>query len=150
MQRCSAARIHARRRAERGRRATLKEHTRRFGVFSVRSLLLLWVCTSVATLGYAYVDLQVTPGLVQERGFSIDLDLSRVGELWHWGGRLLNEGAMGLLIFNAIIVGGFLALIALWVGELPRRALQPRSDSQPAASKVTTTVAFGSVPPPAQ
>ena len=119
-------------------------------MFSVRSLLLLWVCTSLATLGYAYVDLQVTPGLVQEKGFSIDLDLSRVGELWHWGGRLLNEGAMGLLIFNAIIVGGFLALIALWAGQLLRRALLARNDSERAATKVTTTVAFGSVPPPAQ
>jgi hypothetical protein len=118
-------------------------------VFSVRSLLLLWVCTSLATLGYAYVDLQVTPGLVQEKGFSIDLDLSRVGELWHWGGRLLNEGAMGLLVFNAIIVGGFLALIALWVGQLLRRVL-PANEPQPASTKVTTTVAFGSVPPPAQ
>ena len=118
-------------------------------MFSVRSLLLLWVCTSLAILGYAYVDLQVTPGLVQEKGFSIDLDFSRVGELWHWGGRLLNEGAMGLLVFNAIIVGGFLALIALWVGQLLRRALLPRSDTPPTPSNATT-VAFGSVPPPAQ
>ena len=119
-------------------------------MLSVRSLLLLWVCTSVATLGYAYVDLQVTPGLVQEKGFSIDLDFSRIGELWHWGGRLLNEGAMGLLVFNAIIVGGFLALIALWIGQLLRRALRPRGEAQPTPTTVTTTVAFGSVPPPAQ
>jgi hypothetical protein len=119
-------------------------------VFTVRSLLLLWVCTSIATLGYAYVDLHVTPGLIQERGFSIDLDVSRVGELWHWGGRLLNEGAMSLLIFNAIIVGGFLALIVLWVAQLLRRALLPRDETEPAASSVSTTVAFGSVPPPAQ
>jgi hypothetical protein len=119
-------------------------------VFSVRSLLILWVCTSFATLGYAYVDLRVTPGLIQERGFSIDLDLSRVGELWHWGGRLLNEGAMSLLVFNAIIVGGFLALIVLWLGQLLRRAWQPRTEPEAAATSVSTSVAFGSVPPPAQ
>ena len=116
-------------------------------MFSVRLLLLLWVCTSLATLGYAYVDLRVTPGLLQERGFSIELDFTRVGELWHWGGRLLNEGAFGLLVFNAIIVGGFLSLIALWIAELARRILQSRNGS-PASS--STTVAFGSIPPPAQ
>lgn len=118
-------------------------------MFSVRLLLLLWVCTSLATLGYAYLDLHITPGLIQERGFSIDLDFTRVGELWHWGGRLLNEGAMSLLVFNAIIVGGFLALLVLWVAQLLRRILQPRSEPEPTAPSVSTTVAFGSVPPPA-
>ena len=115
-------------------------------MFSVRSLLLLWVCTSLAILGYAYVDLRFTPGLLQERGFSIELDFTRVGELWHWGGRLLNEGAFGLLVFNAIIVGGFLSLIALWIAELARRVLQPRSGSPSSSS----TVAFDSIPPPAE
>jgi len=118
-------------------------------VFSVRSLLLMWVCTSLATLGYAYLDLHITPGLIQERGFSIDLDFTRVGELWHWGGRLLNEGAMSLLVFNAIIVGGFLALLVLWVSQLLRRALQPRNEPEPSSASVSTSVAFGSVPPPA-
>jgi hypothetical protein len=119
-------------------------------VFTVRSLLLLWVCASLATLGYAYVDLRVTPGLIQERGYSIDLDLARIGELWHWGGRLLNEGAIGLLVVNAIIVGGFLALLVLWLGQLLRRTLLSRNEAEQAPSSVTTTVAFGSVPPPAQ
>lgn len=119
-------------------------------MLSVRSLLLLWVCASLATLGYAYVDLQVTPGLVHERGYSIDLDFARIGELWHWGGRLLNEGAIGLLVVNSILVGGFLALIVLWVGQLLRRVLKPRVEAEPAPNSVTTTVAFGSVRPPAQ
>jgi len=74
-------------------------------VFSVRSLLSVWVSSSLATLGYAYADLSLTPGLHQERGFSIHVDISRIGELWHWGGRLLNEGAIGLLVLNAIMVG---------------------------------------------
>ena len=119
-------------------------------MFCVRSLLLTWVCTSLATLGYAYVDLHFTPGLVQERGFSIDLDFSRVGELWHWGGRLLNEGAMGLLILNSILVGGFLALCLLWVVQQLRRALHPHAAAEAAPASVSTTVAFGSIPPPAQ
>lgn len=119
-------------------------------MLSVRSLLLLWVCASLATLGYAYVDLRVTPGLAHERGYSIDLDFARIGELWHWGGRLLNEGAIGLLVVNSIIVGGFLALIVLWIGQVLQRALQPRIEVEPAPNSVTTTVAFGSVPPPAQ
>ena len=116
---------------------------------SVRSLLLLWVCASLATLGYAYVDLRFTPGLIQERGYSIDLDVARIGELWHWGGRLLNEGALGLLILNAVIVGGFLALLLLWAAQLLRRALQPRPEAEPAPNS-GNTVAFGSVPPPAE
>lgn len=118
-------------------------------MFSVRSLLLLWVCASLATLGYAYVDLRVTPGLAEERGYSIALDLARIGELWHWGGRLLNEGAIGLLVFNAIIVGGFIALLVLWVGQVLRRLLQPQAEAEQAPSSVTS-VALGSVPPPAQ
>jgi hypothetical protein len=119
-------------------------------VFSVRSLLLLWACSSLATLGYAYVDLSVTPDLHLERGFSIELDFSRIGELWHWGGRLLNEGALGLLIFNAIAVGGLVALLLLWAAQLGRRALQARGQPRTPAPPVTTTVAFGSVPPPAR
>jgi hypothetical protein len=119
-------------------------------VLSVRSLLLLWVCASLATLGYAYVDLRVTPGLIQERGYSIDLDFARIGELWHWGGRLLNEGALSLLILNAVIVGGFLSLLLLWVSQMLRRVLQPRNEAEQAPNSGNTTVAFGSVPPPAQ
>ncbi len=116
---------------------------------SVRSLLFVWVSSSLATLGYAYADLSLTPGLHQERGFSIQLDIERVGELWHWGGRLLNEGAIGLLIFNAIIVGGFLALLVLWLGQLAQQVLSARREARSAESPVSTTVAFGSIPPPA-
>src|SRR5688572_33512751 len=129
------------------------EHTRRFGVFSVRSLLFVWVSSSLATLGYAYADLSLTPGLHQERGFSIHIDVTRIGELWHWGGRLLNEGAIGLLVLNAIMVGGILSLLVLWVGQLLQGMLQkavpaPRGTVRAEAS-ASSSVAFGSVPPPA-
>lgn len=93
-------------------------------MFSVRSLLVVWVSSSLATLGYAYADLNLTPGLHQERGFSVHIDITRVGELWHWGGRLLNEGAIGLLVLNAIMVGGILALLMLWLGQVLQGLLQ--------------------------
>jgi hypothetical protein len=130
-------------------RATLIEQPRRFGVFSVRSLLFVWVSSSLATLGYAYADLSLTPGLHQERGFSIHIDIARIGELWHWGGRLLNEGAMGLLVLNAIVVGGFLALLMLWLGQLLSRVLAVRRNASAAQTSTPTSVTYGRVPPPA-
>jgi hypothetical protein len=117
-------------------------------VFSVRSLLFVWVSSSLATLGYAYADLNLTPGLHQERGFSIHIDITRIGELWHWGGRLLNEGAISLLVLNAIMVGGFLSLIMLWFGQLLSRILSSRRQAS-AEGASTKSVAFGSIPPPA-
>lgn len=122
-------------------------------MFSVRSLLVVWVSSSLATLGYAYADLSLTPGLHQERGFSIHIDFARIGELWHWGGRLLNEGAIGLLVLNAIMVGGILALLMLWLGQLLQAVLQKAVPAQQEAARAdgatASTVAFGSVPPPA-
>jgi hypothetical protein len=118
-------------------------------VFSVRSLLSVWVSSSLATLGYAYADLSLTPGLHQERGFSIHVDISRIGELWHWGGRLLNEGAIGLLVLNAIMLGGLLALLMLWVGQLLNRVLPGRREASSGDATASTSVAFGSIPPPA-
>ena len=122
-------------------------------MFSVRSLLVVWVSSSLATLGYAYADLSLTPGLHQERGFSIHIDFARIGELWHWGGRLLNEGAIGLLVLNAIMVGGILALLMLWLGQLLQAVLQKvapaRQEAVRADGSTASNVAFGSVPPPA-
>jgi hypothetical protein len=118
-------------------------------VFSLRSLLLVWVSSSLATLGYAYADLNLTPGLHQEHGFSISIDIARAGELWHWGGRLLNEGAMELLILNAILVGGFIALLVLWLGQLAQRLRGAREQRSAPETAVSTSVALGSVPPPA-
>jgi hypothetical protein len=118
-------------------------------VVSVRSLLFVWVSSSLATLGYAFADLNLTPGLHQERGFSIHIDMARIGELWHWGGRLLNEGAIGLLVLNAIVVGGLLALLMLWLGQLLQKALPGRRTAATAEGSPASSVAFGSVPPPA-
>jgi hypothetical protein len=104
----------------------------------------------LATLGYAYADLSLTPGLQHERGFSVHVDIARIGELWHWGGRLLNEGAIGLLVLNAIMVGGFLALLMLWLGQLLSRVFAGRRENAGEADpSASTSVAYGSVPPPA-
>jgi hypothetical protein len=54
------------------------------------------------------------------------------------------------LILNAVIVGGFLSLLLLWVSQMLRRVLQPRNEAEQAPNSGNTTVAFGSVPPPAQ
>jgi hypothetical protein len=118
-------------------------------LFSLRSLLFVWMSSSLVTLGYAYADLSLTPGLHQEHGFSIHVDIERIGELWHWGGRLLNEGAIGLLVLNAIVVGGFIALLMLWVAQLARLARTGRRPRVSEAAPGSTRVAMGSVPPPA-
>lgn len=119
-------------------------------MFSVRSLLIVWVSASLATLGYAFADLSLTPGLHQERGFSIHIDVARIGELWHWGGRLLNDGAIGLLVLNAIVVGGFLALLVLWLGQLFSSTFGGRRSAGPVDTSASSGVALGSVPPPAR
>jgi hypothetical protein len=75
--------------------------------------------------------------------------MSRIGELWHWGGRLLNEGAIGLLVLNAIMLGGLLALLMLWVGQLLNRVLPGRREVPSGDATASTSVAFGSIPPPA-
>jgi hypothetical protein len=109
---------------------------------------MAWAGFTVATVAYAYVDLALSPGLHVESGFSVTLDVARIGELWHWGGRLVREGAVVLLACNAVVVGGLLALVTLWLAESIqhlRRHLRAsaRADRQPPAA-----VAFGSVPPP--
>ena len=117
-------------------------------MFSVRSLLFVWVSSTLATLGYAYADLSLTPGLHQERGFSIHIDVTRIGELWHWGGRLLNEGAIGLLVLNAIMLGGLIALVMLWVGQVVARVMEARRAAS-STEAAPSSVVFGSVRPPA-
>jgi hypothetical protein len=118
-------------------------------VLSFRSLLMAWAGFTLATVAYAYIDLALSPGLHIESGFSMTLDVARIGELWHWGGRLVREGAFVLLLCNAVLVGGLLALLTLWIAESIQhlrqylRASQQRSEERPPAA-----VAFGSVPPP--
>ena len=92
---------------------------------SVRSFLQLWLGLSMAILGYAFVDLKLHPWLLDEQNFSMKPDLSRVGELAHWGGRLLRENQVSLLVCNALILGGLLALSAHALMRRMRRPADP-------------------------
>lgn len=116
-------------------------------MLSLRSLLLTWAGFSLATVAYAYLDLAFTPELRGESGFSLTLDVTRIGELWHWGGRLLREGAVVLLICNAVVVGGILALLTLWLLEGVQHVRQLRG-SRARRPPAGAAVALGSVPPP--
>ena len=92
---------------------------------SVRSFLQLWLGLSAAILGYAFLDLQLHPWLLEEHNFSMKPDLSRAGELVHWGGRLLRENHVSLLVMNALILGGLLALTAHALLRRVRRTAEP-------------------------
>jgi hypothetical protein len=92
---------------------------------SVRSFLQLWLGLSAAILGYAFLDLEMHPWLLHEQNFSMKPDLSRAMELVHWGGRLLRENHLSLLIANALILGGLLSLTAHALMRRMRRPAEP-------------------------
>lgn len=117
-------------------------------MLSFRSLLMAWAGFTLATVAYAYVDLAFTPGLHVESGFSVTLDVARIGELWHWGGRLVREGAFVLLVCNAVLVGGLLALVTLTLAESIQHLRRHLRASQSREHPPPNVVAFGSVPPP--
>jgi hypothetical protein len=85
------------------------------------------VLFSLLTLVYAACDFEFNPTLRYEAGFSMRPDLSRIPELFHWGGRLYCNGAWTLLVSNALVLGGMGALIASGAISLYRR-LQPAAD----------------------
>jgi hypothetical protein len=109
---------------------------------------MAWAGFTVATVAYAYVDLAFTPGLHVESGFSVTLDVARISELWHWGGRLVREGAFVLLVCNAVLLGGLLALVSLWIAEGVQHLRRLLRASPSAERPPPAAVAFGSVPPP--
>ena len=77
---------------------------------SARGFVALWIAIVAALLGYAWFDFRMNPWLLRESHFTMEPDLSQLPELWHAGGRLLRHGALPLLVGNAIVVGGLLAL----------------------------------------
>jgi hypothetical protein len=96
---------------------------------SIRSFLQLWLGLSAAILGYAFLDLELHPWLREEQNFSMKPDLSRAPELVHWGGRLLRESHVSLLLANALILGGLLALTAHALMSRVRRPVEPTVDA---------------------
>lgn len=81
-----------------------------------RTFLLFWVAGTLGVLAYAGLDLTMNPGLALEQSFSMKPDWNRVVDLQHWGGRLIHHGAWPLLVANAFILGGLVALAfsTLW------------------------------------
>ena len=77
---------------------------------SVRAFFGVWSFATVIILGYAFADLAIHPQLRLETNFTMQPDIRRVGELVHWGGRLLKEGHWSLLVANALVLGGVAAL----------------------------------------
>jgi hypothetical protein len=95
-------------------------------MYSVRAFFSLWSLTSGVILAYAFADLGLHPALRRETNFSMQPDIHRVGELVHWGGRLLKEGHWSLLVCNALVIGGVLALV---LAGIVRRFRHERQDA---------------------
>lgn len=115
-------------------------------VDSVSSFLRAWLVATLLIVAYAWVDLRVNPHLARETSFTLTPDIHRISDLWDWGGRLLHHRALGLLLLNAVALGGILAL--LWRGgvSLLRRGRGPNENNR--VSIVPASVPT-SVPPPA-
>ena len=79
--------------------------------------MLLWAVLTALVVGYAFLDLWLSPALWSEQHFSMEPDLSQLWEVRHWGGRLLRERAWGLLAGNALVLGGVAALVLHGVGR---------------------------------
>lgn len=85
-----------------------------------RTFLLFWLAGTLGVLAYAGADLWMNPWLHQEMGHSMTPDWDKVWDLQHWGGRLLRHGAWPLLVSNALIFGGLIALVVSTLLQLIR------------------------------
>ena len=117
-----------------------------FEVDSVSSFLKTWLVATLLIVAYAWVDLRVNPHLALETSFTLTPDIHRISDLWDWGGRLLHHRALGLLVLNAIALGGILALVWRGGAAVVRRLRTPMENSR--ISIVPASVPT-SVPPPA-
>lgn len=83
---------------------------------------MFWFFSVAGILTYAVLDLQANPWLHQESYFTVNPSLERLPDILHWGGRLLRHGAWPLLLANAIVLGGLIAvLVAALLGWWERR-----------------------------
>ena len=117
-----------------------------FEVDSVSNFLKAWLAATLLIVGYAWVDLRFNPHLYYETSYTLTPDVTRLSDLWDWGGRLLHHGAVGLLVLNAIALGGITAIVARGAIALVHRLRAP--SDQPRVSIVPASVPT-SVPPPA-
>ncbi len=105
---------------------------------SVRSFVKLWAGFAIAILTYAFFDLRLNPWLHEEHAFTMRPDLNQIGDLVHWGGRLLKEDAVVLLVSNALVLSGLIALGVHAVVRLFRRG-RP-SEEQPVVPEERVSV----------
>lgn len=82
-----------------------------FEVDSARGFVRLWLGLTLGVLTYAWLDLRMNPRLAMETRFSMRPNLDQAWDLLHWGGRLLNHGALYMLVGNAIVLSGMAALL---------------------------------------
>lgn len=54
-------------------------------------------------------------------------DLSKVPDLAHWGGRLMHHGAWPLLLANAVLLGGLIALAMSFLLKKRKPSKAPES-----------------------
>jgi hypothetical protein len=114
-------------------------------VDSARGFVRLWFLLALLILGYAWVDLRLNPRLYFETEISMRPDLSQLPDLMHWGGRLLNHGAVSLLLGNALVLAGLAALLGRGIAHFVRKLLHP-SLTPPVS--IVPAAAPTSVPPP--
>jgi hypothetical protein len=115
-------------------------------VDSVSGFLKAWLVATALVVAYAWVDLHANPHLQLESAFTLSPDVAHLSDLWDWGGRLLRHGAVGLLVMNAIALGGIIAIVGRGALSLARRLRRPTD--APRISIVPASVPT-SVPPPA-
>ena len=118
-------------------------------VESVSSFLKAWLAATLLIVGYAWVDLRFNPHLAFETSFTLTPDITRLPDLWDWGGRLLHHGAVGLLVLNAIALGGIAALVVRGALTLIRRISHAHSDADSPRVSIVPASVPTSVPPPA-
>jgi hypothetical protein len=117
-----------------------------FEVDSARSFVRLWLCLALLILGYAWLDLRLNPRLLFETEFSMRPNLSQLPDLMHWGGRLLNHGAVSLLVGNSLVIAGMAALVGRGIVRFVQRRL--RSTASTPRVSIVPAGAPTSVPPP--
>jgi hypothetical protein len=117
-----------------------------FVVDSVSSFLKAWLAATLLIVGYAWIDLRFNPHLASETGFTLTPDVARFADLWDWGGRLLHHGAVGLLVLNAVALGGIAALVMRGALAVVKRL---RSPSESHHVSIVPASVPTSVPPPA-
>src|SRR5258706_3553479 len=94
-------------------------------VVSGRVFVLLWAALAAVVIGYALLDLHLSPSLWAEHHFSMQPDLTQIWEVRHWGGRMVREGAWALLVPNALGIGGLCALCIHGIGRWLKNGRKP-------------------------